>query len=58
LGEYEIGWRYHGQRDATRGYYVCLSCKTWMENLIQQKTVHTWMVIKARAEKPCCGGGG
>jgi hypothetical protein len=29
-----------------------------MENLIQQKTVHTWMVIKARAEKPCCGGGG
>jgi hypothetical protein len=56
LGEYEINWKYEGKRDATKGYYICIRCKNWMENLIQQKTSHTWMVIQARKERPCCGG--
>lgn len=58
LGEYEVNWHYQGKRDMTKGYYICIVCKNWMENLIQTKTTHTYMVIKARAERPCCGGGG
>jgi hypothetical protein len=58
LGEFEVSWRYKGVKEPTNGFYICLRCKKWMQGLIQQKTMHTWMVIRARKEKPCCGGGG
>lgn len=56
LGEYEIRWRYKGVRDYDKGHYICIRCRNWMENLIQDKVSHTYMVIQARRERPCCGG--
>jgi hypothetical protein len=58
MGEYEISWRYKGVREKTRGYYICIVCKNSMDNALQAKVEYTWMKIKARSEKPCCGGGG
>ena len=58
VGEYEFTKKRKGQRSFTRGYYVCIRCENWLDNLIQQKVQHTWMLLKARAEKSCCGGEG
>ena len=55
IGEFEVTWRYQGVREKTRGYYICTKCKNDLDNMFQSKVEYTWMKIKARTEKPCCG---
>jgi hypothetical protein len=58
LLEYELVIKEIGQEYESHGWYVCKKCVNSERNRIQTKVVHTWMLMKARKERPCCGGGG
>lgn len=55
-GRLEIHWSYQQKEDKVRGYFICIRCKNDHDNWIQEKVERTWMKIKARSERPCCGG--